>query len=69
MLLDMQTCTEIFTFFAVMALRTIPRCDAGRNGKPQTVNLGIMLQPHLDSLAHRDIPDAGAEDIIGVLFQ
>jgi hypothetical protein len=54
---------------------TIPRRDAGRNRKPQTVNLSIMLQLHdildldLDSLARRDIPDAGAEDISGVLFQ
>lgn len=54
---------------------TIPRRDAGRNGKPQTVNLSIMLQLHdildldLDSLARRDIPDAGAKDISGVLLQ
>ena len=47
---------------------TIPRCDAGRNGKPQTVILGI-IDLDLDSLACRGIfPDAGAEDIIDLLF-
>ncbi len=53
----------------------ISQCDAGRNRKPETVDLGIMLQHHdildhdLDSLVRRDISDAGAEDISRVLCQ
>jgi len=39
---------------------TIPRCDAGRNGKSQAVKFS--------RLARRDI-GAGAKDIGGVLFQ
>ena len=54
---------------------TIPGRDACRDRKSQTVDFSIMFQLHdildldLDSLASRDIPDAGAEDISGMLFQ
>jgi hypothetical protein len=54
---------------------SISRCDAGRNGEPETISFGVVFQRHdildidLDRLAWKNVSNTGAEDLWGMLLE